>query len=123
MADRIADPWGGRTPYARGARWPARVDTFLADGVTEDQVERWVPTASILHSNGDGLDIAVAGGRMVGVRGRADSRINRGRLGPKDAFGRASAASSELPVDRAQPAGLRVEHQAADVVARRQLGA
>jgi hypothetical protein len=32
MADRIADPWGTRTPYARGAAWPARVDTFLADG-------------------------------------------------------------------------------------------
>jgi anaerobic selenocysteine-containing dehydrogenase len=55
--------------------------------MTEREVERWVPTASILHSNGDGIDIAVAGGRMVGVRGRADSRVNRGRLGPKDAFG------------------------------------
>src|SRR5215217_2240997 len=87
MADRIADPWGARTPYARGADWPARVDTFLADGVAADQVEQWVPTASILHSNGDAMDIAVAGGRMVGVRGRADSRVNRGRLGPKDAFG------------------------------------
>jgi hypothetical protein len=76
MPDRIADPWGTRTPYARGAEWPVLVDTYLADGVAPGDVERWVPTASILHSNGDALDIAVSGGRMVGVRGRADSRVN-----------------------------------------------
>jgi anaerobic selenocysteine-containing dehydrogenase len=87
MADRIADPWGAATPYARGARWPVRVDTFFEGGLAADEVERWVPTASILHSNGDALDIAVQGGRMVGVRGRADSRVNHGRLGPKDLFG------------------------------------
>ena len=45
-----------------------------------DEVERWVPTASVPHSNGDGLDIAVKGGRMVGVRGRAVDRVNHGRL-------------------------------------------
>jgi len=33
-----------------------RVDTRLDDGVTPDQVDSWVPTASILHSNGDALD-------------------------------------------------------------------
>ena len=87
MSDRIADPWGTRTPYARGAGWPVRVDTFLRAGVTPDEVEAWIPTASILHSNGDALDIAVRDGRMVGVRGRADSRVNHGRLGPKDLFG------------------------------------
>jgi anaerobic selenocysteine-containing dehydrogenase len=87
MVDRIAEPWGTRTPFARGERWPVRVDTMLADGVAADDVERWVPTASILHSNGDALDIAVKDGRMVGVRGRGDSRVNHGRLGPKDLFG------------------------------------
>src|SRR5918999_4190490 len=87
MVDRIADPWGTRTPFARGERWPVRVDTMLADGVAAEDVDRWVPTASILHSNGDALDIAVKDGRIVGVRGRADSRVNRGRLGPKDLFG------------------------------------
>jgi hypothetical protein len=71
MADRIADPWGARTPYARGSEWPVRVDAYLPDGVTADDVERWVSTASIMHSNGDALDIAVKDGRMVGVRGRA----------------------------------------------------
>ena len=50
-------------------------------------MDRWVQSASILHSNGDALDIAVKDGRIVGVRGRADDRVNHGRLGPKDLFG------------------------------------
>ncbi|HEX8086958.1 MAG TPA: molybdopterin-dependent oxidoreductase [Solirubrobacteraceae bacterium] len=87
MPDRIADPWGPRTPFARGAEWPERVDGFLEEGVTEEDVEAWVPTASILHSNGDAMDIAVKDGRIVGVRGRAQSRVNHGRLGPKDLYG------------------------------------
>lgn len=85
--DRIADPWGVRTPYAPGDPWPARTDLHLADGVTEEDVEQWVPSASILHSNGDAMDIAVRDGRIVGVRGRAADRVNRGRLGPKDLYG------------------------------------
>jgi anaerobic selenocysteine-containing dehydrogenase len=82
---RIADPWGARTPYRPGEAWPARVDAHLT--VDEAEVERWVPAASLLHSNGDAMDIAVAGGRIVGVRGRAGDRVNRGRLEPKDLFG------------------------------------
>ena len=35
----------------------------------------------------DRMDIAVADGRMVGVRGRGEDRVNRGRLGPKGLFG------------------------------------
>src|ERR671921_1687894 len=84
--DRIAEPWGSRTPYGPGERWPTRVDSYLADGLTEDDVDRWVQSASILHSNGDGIDIAVKDGRIVGVRGRADDRVNRGRLDPKDLY-------------------------------------
>ena len=57
------------------------------DGVEPDAVQRWVPSASVLHSNGDALDIAVADGRIVGVRGRTADRVNRGRLDPKDLFG------------------------------------
>jgi anaerobic selenocysteine-containing dehydrogenase len=87
MTDRIAEPWGTRTPYGRGETWPVRVDSFLDDGVAEGDVDEWVHTASILHSNGDAMDIAVKDGRMVGVRGRGDSRVNHGRLGPKDLFG------------------------------------
>src|SRR5690606_22536314 len=56
--DRIAEPWGTRTPYGPGRPWPARVDTHLAEGTTEADVQHWVQTASILHSNGDALDIA-----------------------------------------------------------------
>ncbi|MEV7104012.1 molybdopterin oxidoreductase family protein [Streptomyces atroolivaceus] len=93
--DRIAEPWGTRTPYGCGDVWPVRVDTHLADGVRAEDVERWVGTASILHSNGDAMDIAVKDGRMVGVRGRAGDRVNHGRLGPKDLFGWQANASSD----------------------------
>jgi anaerobic selenocysteine-containing dehydrogenase len=84
--DRIAEPWGTRTPYGPGETWPTRVDTHLAEGVSEDDVDRWVQSASILHSNGDGLDIAVKDDRIVGVRGRAVDRVNHGRVDPKDLF-------------------------------------
>ncbi|SNT34773.1 molybdopterin oxidoreductase family protein [Actinacidiphila glaucinigra] len=85
--DRIAYPWGSRTPYGRHEAWPTRVDAYLAEGVEPEKVDRWVQAASILHSDGDAMDIAVVGNRMVGVRGRATDRVNHGRLGPKDLFG------------------------------------
>ena len=83
MTDRIADPWGERTPYARGAEWPQRIDEHVPGGA----VDRWVASASVLHSNGDGIDIGVCDGRIAGVRGRAADRVNRGRLDPKDLYG------------------------------------
>lgn len=64
-----------------------RVDQFLEAGVAEDEVDAWVQSAAILHSNGDGLDVAVKDGRMVGVRERAVDRINHGRVDPKDLLG------------------------------------
>lgn len=82
-----AEVWGERTPYRSGQEWPRRVDSQLADGVTDEQVDRWVPSASVLHSNGDGLEIAVRDDRIVGVRGRADDRISHGRLDIKDRYG------------------------------------
>ncbi|GAB2966057.1 hypothetical protein GCM10017788_03810 [Amycolatopsis acidiphila] len=85
--DGITQPWGSRTPYGPGEDWPARVDSRLAEGVDPGEVDRWVRTAAVLHSNGDGLDLAVKDGRIVGVRGRTDDRVNRGRLDPKDLFG------------------------------------
>ncbi|BDX31847.1 hypothetical protein TUM20985_23940 [Mycobacterium antarcticum] len=95
--DRIADPWGARTPYGRDEQWPRRVDTQLADGITDDQVRRWVQTAAVLHSNGDGLDIAERDARIVGVRGRAVDRVNPGQLDVKDLFGwRANSSPDRL---------------------------
>jgi anaerobic selenocysteine-containing dehydrogenase len=93
--DRIAEPWGTRTPYGPGEEWPVRVDSYLADSLTGDDVDRWVPSASTLHSNGDGFDYAVKDGRIVGVRGRAGDRVNRGRLGPKDLFGWQAQSSGD----------------------------
>src|SRR5215211_6102851 len=87
MIDRIKEPWGRRAPFGPGEEWPVRVDQFPEEGVSEDDVDRWVQTASILHSNGDALDIAVKDGRIVGVRGRSADRVNRGRVDPKDLFG------------------------------------
>ena len=101
--DRAQLLWGERTPYAPSlvdgelrAEWPARVDEFL-DGVAESAVDRWVPAASLLHSDGDAMDIAVVDDRIVGVRGRAQDRVNRGRLDVKDRFGwRANSAPDRL---------------------------
>jgi len=83
---RIADIWGGRTPFAPGEPWPVRVDQLLDEGVREEEVT-WVQSACVLCSNGCGLDIAVHDGRMVGVRGRANDRVSHGRLGPKGLHG------------------------------------
>ncbi|HLI51933.1 MAG TPA: molybdopterin oxidoreductase family protein [Thermomicrobiaceae bacterium] len=86
-SSRIADIWGPRTPHAPATSWPARVDQFLVDSLAEADVERWVRSACLLCSNGCGLEIAVRGGQMVGVRGRAEDRVNHGRLGPKGLYG------------------------------------
>jgi len=87
VTDRIEDPWGERTPYGRGEDWPVREDFQLQDGVAAEDVERWVQSASTLHSNGDGFDLAVKEGRLVGIRGRAKDRVNHGRLDIKDLYG------------------------------------
>ena len=50
-------------------------------------MDSWVQSACVLCSNGCGLDIGVKDGRIVGVRGRADDHVNRGRLGPKGLHG------------------------------------
>jgi ferredoxin-nitrate reductase len=92
---RVENPWGERTPYGRGETWPTRADLQLAEGLTEDDIERWVPSASLLHSNGDAMDIAVKNGAIAGVRGRAEDRVNHGRLGPKDLFGWQANASED----------------------------
>jgi ferredoxin-nitrate reductase len=87
VRERIANPWGERTPHPRATSWPGRVDEQLAEGVAPDDVDRWVQSACVLCANGCGLDIAVKDERIVGVRGRGVDRINKGRLGPKGLYG------------------------------------
>jgi anaerobic selenocysteine-containing dehydrogenase len=106
MTDRIGDPWGARTPYDRGAPWPERVDAHVPGG----RVDRWFASASVLHSNGDGIDIAVRDGRIAGVRGRAADRVNRGRLDPKDVYGwQANNAADRLTRPLVREGGRLVE--------------
>ncbi|NKQ53950.1 molybdopterin-dependent oxidoreductase [Amycolatopsis sp. K13G38] len=104
--DAIARPWGERTPYGPGQAWPVRVDSH----VTAGEVDRWVRSAAVLHSNGDGLDVAVKDGRIVGVRGRADDRVNHGRLDTKDLYGwQANNSADRLTVPLVRRNGELVE--------------
>jgi anaerobic selenocysteine-containing dehydrogenase len=110
VVDRIADPWGERTPYGPGDAWPVRVDGYLDGDLREDDVDRWVQSASVLHSNGDAMDIAVKDGRIVGVRGRAVDRINHGRLDPKDLYGwQANNSPDRLALPLVREGGRLVE--------------
>src|SRR5205085_6131611 len=45
--------------------------------------------------NGCALDVGVKDGRIVGVRGREEDRVNRGRLGPKGLYGWAANHSPD----------------------------
>ena len=78
--DSINDVWGDRAPYYEN--WSERVDER-----TDGSAESWIQSACVLCSNGCGLEIGVRDGRIVGVRGRADDHVNRGRLGPKGLHG------------------------------------
>src|SRR4029079_14045727 len=82
--------WGPRTPHDPSTAWPVRVDER-----TLTEPERWVHSVCVLCSVGCGLDIGVAGGQIVGVRGRADDPVNHGRLGPKGLHGWEANASSD----------------------------
>jgi anaerobic selenocysteine-containing dehydrogenase len=80
--DSIAHVWGERTPYHGEYQWPTRLDERV-----EEQPDRWVQSVCVLCSNGCGMDVGVKDGRIVGVRGRVEDRVNRGRLGPKGMHG------------------------------------
>ncbi|HET7030314.1 MAG TPA: nitrate reductase [Candidatus Limnocylindrales bacterium] len=88
--DSIDDIWGPRTPHGAHGTWPVRVDER-----TLAQPERWIQSVCVLCSVGCGLDIGVADGRIVGVRGRGDDRVNHGRLGPKGLHGWEANASAD----------------------------
>ncbi|HEX6870335.1 MAG TPA: molybdopterin oxidoreductase family protein [Micromonosporaceae bacterium] len=94
----------------RRSSWPVRVDMHLESGLTEADVDQWFQSASVLHSNGDGLDIAVKDGRIVGVRGRAVDRVNHGRLDPKDLYGwQANNSEDRLTRPLVRDGGVLVE--------------
>jgi anaerobic selenocysteine-containing dehydrogenase len=119
VTDRIKEPWGERTPFGPGAEWPVRVDQFLEQGISEDDIDRWVQTASILHSNGDALHVAVKEGRIVGVRGRGVDRVNKGRVDPKDLFGwQANSAEDRLRKPLVRENGELVEANWDEALAR-----
>ncbi|MET7814019.1 nitrate reductase [Streptomyces sp. NPDC005395] len=106
---RIADIWGPCTPHTAGTPWPRRVDQFLIDGVGEADVDTWVRGACLLCSNGCGLEVAVRDGRMVGVRGRAEDRVNHGRLGPKGLYGWQGEQHDRLTTPLIREGGRLVE--------------
>jgi ferredoxin-nitrate reductase len=87
--DSIENVWGDRTPYE--GEWPERQDFRLE----EQTPDKWVQSACVLCSNGCGVDIGVKNGKIVGVRGRTEDRVNRGRLGPKGLHGWVANASKQ----------------------------
>jgi anaerobic selenocysteine-containing dehydrogenase len=84
----IKDIWGARTPFS--GEWPERVDQHITA-----EPDTWVQSCCVLCSTGCALDIGVKDGVIVGVRGRAVDRVNRGRLGPKGLNGWAANNSSD----------------------------
>lgn len=78
--DNIKEVWGQRTPHK--GEWPVRKDERLLD-----EPDEWVQSTCLLCLNDCGLDIGVKDGRIVGVRGRVEDRVNKGRLGPKGLHG------------------------------------
>src|SRR4051812_2354159 len=102
--DSLKDIWGPRTPH-REAEWPTRCDEH-----TEAPPERWVQSVCMLCSNGCALDIGVRDGQIVGVRGRVEDRVNRGRLGPKGLHGwQANASPDRLRTPLVRRDGKLVE--------------
>ena len=79
--DAIEDIYGPRCPTV-DAHWPERVDERVME-----QPDKWVQSACVLCSNGCACDIGVKNGVIVGVRGRKEDRVNKGRLGPKGLHG------------------------------------
>lgn len=60
-----------------------------------DDPDEWFASACISCSIGCGVDIGVKNGKVVGVRGRAHDRVNKGRLGPKGMYAWQSITSSD----------------------------
>ena len=86
--DSITDVWGERTPH--DGEWPIRVDEQIVE-----EPDHWIQSTCIMCSTGCAVDIGVKNNRLVGVRGRAVDRVNRGRLGPKGLHGWMANQSGE----------------------------
>ncbi|HEY7064278.1 MAG TPA: hypothetical protein VII06_22555 [Chloroflexota bacterium] len=74
-------------------------------------------SACVLCANGCALDLGVAENRMVGARGRAVARVNRGRLGPKGLNGwvaRHHAGRLTHPLIRKGDQAGRADHRGRD---------
>ena len=102
--DSIEDIYGPRLPTLNG-HWPTRVDSRVST-----PPDHWVQSACVLCSNGCALDIGVKNNRIVGVRGRAEDRVNRGRLGPKGLHGWVANHSEDrltTPLVRGEDGELR----------------
>src|SRR3954468_11476291 len=78
--DSISEIWGARSPHY--SEWPVRVDSRFDKTPTS-----WIQSTCLLCSTGCAVDIGVAEGGIVGVRGREVDRVNKGRLGPKGLHG------------------------------------
>ena len=85
---------GARTPTA--SLWPHRGDMYHRGRRTSRAVP--VQSASVLHTNGEG--IAVHDGGIVGVRGRVNDQINLGRVDPKDLRTKRSLGVATPPAAR-----------------------
>lgn len=81
MTDRIENPWGERTPYGAGERWPDRVDTHLHQdrpgaGARRRRTRAWVE----IHP-ADAARLGIADGDLVEVASRRGAVRVPARLG------------------------------------------
>ena len=107
--DSISDVWGDRAAYCGEDQWPPRPDQR-----SSQEPDRWVASACVLCSTGCGLDIGVKDGRIVGVRGRPEDRVNRGRLGPKGLHGWEANHSADRLTHPMVRRGARLERASWD---------
>ena len=76
------------------------MDAELADGIREEDVDRWVQSACVLCSNGCGLDIAVSGwsdGRRPRARARPGQPRQARAEGPPGLAGTAARPAGAAP--------------------------
>jgi len=92
--DAAKDIYGPRQGYNGFGTWSQRIDEN-----TIEKPDKWVQSFCVMCSAGCGCDIGVKGegkeAKIVGVRGRAADRANKGRLGPKGMYSSWNAIGHE----------------------------